>query len=82
MVTFVQLFGALGIVIGYGIGVVCDKISSDDFLGWRLAFGFEGIILRVCGLIIFSFKNKYFSCNFVLIKIMKEKKKNQIMKLI
>ena len=68
MVTFVQLFGALGIVIGYGIGVVCDKISSDDILGWRLAFGFEGIILIVCGLIIFSFKNKYFSCNFVLIK--------------
>ena len=68
MVTFIQLFGALGIVIGYGMGTICDKISSDDFSGWRLAFGLEGIILIVCSFIIFSFKNKYFSCNFILIK--------------
>ena len=81
MVTFVQLFAALGIVLGYGIGIVCDKISSNDFLGWRLAFGLEGIILIVCGLIIFTFENKYFSCYFVLTKDnegIEEESNNQI----
>ena len=53
MVTFVQLFAALGIILGYGMGIICDKISSNDFLGWRLAFGLEGIILIVCSLTIF-----------------------------
>ena len=68
MVTFIQLFGAFGIVIGYGMGLICDKVSSNDFSGWRLAFGLEGVILLAFSLIIFFFNNKYFSCNFVLIK--------------
>ena len=69
MVTIVQLGGGLGIIIGYGLGLLCEEvISTKDYSGWRSAFGIEGIILIVCGIIIFSFKNKYFSNNFVLIK--------------
>ena len=69
MVTIVQLGGGLGIIIGYGLGLLCEEvISTEDYSGWRTAFGIEGIILIICGIIIFSFKNKYFSNNFVLIK--------------
>ena len=69
MVTIVQLGGGLGIIFGYGLGLICEElISTKDYSGWRTAFAIEGIILIVCGIIIFSFKNKYFSNNFVLVK--------------
>ena len=69
MVTIVQLASGLGVVIGYGLGLFCDKVfSSQKILGWRSAFAIEGIILIICSIIIFFFKNKYFSNNFVLIK--------------
>jgi len=68
MVTLVQLGSPIGIILGYGLGVICEKIKPyEDYHGWRLAFGIEGIILIICAFIIFSFENKYFSCNFILI---------------
>ena len=76
MVTLVQLGNPIGIIIGYGLGVICEKIMISTtqnntnkiiFNGWRLAFGVEGIILIICGIIIWFFSDKYFSCNFVLI---------------
>ena len=69
MVTIVQLANGLGVVIGYGIGLLCDMIFySKQFLGWRAAFSIEGIILLVISIIIFFFEDKYFSNRFVLIK--------------
>lgn len=68
MVTIVQLGNPIGVIIGYGLGLVCDTSDKSAIQGWRIAFGIEGIILIICGFIIFSFKNKYFSCNFILLK--------------
>lgn len=81
MVTFVQLGASIGIIFGYGLGLICEKLlNGNDYHGWRLAFGIEGIILIICAFIIFSFKNQYFSCNFTLIKDnegREEEKKNE-----
>ena len=67
MVTLVQLGAPVGIIIGYGLGLLCEKIyHNDQYSGWRLSFGIEGIILIICAFVIFSFHNKYFSYNFVL----------------
>ena len=67
MVTLVQLGAPIGIIIGYGLGLFCDKTIADDkYSGWRLSFAIEGIILIIFAFIIFAFQNKYFSCKFVL----------------
>ena len=68
MVTFCLIATGLGVVVGYGLGLACNKFSSDKYLGWRFAFAIEGIILLLFGIIIFFFSNKYFSNTFVLIK--------------
>ena len=69
MVMFVQLGNPVGIIIGYGIAMACDLIIPNDsnYSGWRIAFGFEGVILVVCAVIILFFNKKYFSEKFVLL---------------
>ena len=69
MVTFVQLGNPFGVIIGYGIGMIVHIImnSENNLMEWRICFGIEGIILVICAFIIFFFKRKYFSQNFVLI---------------
>lgn len=67
MITIIQLSSAIGIIIGYGLGLLNQKIFGEE-KGWAEGFGIEGIILLICSFIIFSFKNKYFSHKFVLIK--------------
>ena len=68
MVMFMQLGNPFGIIIGYGIAMVCDMITKNsNYHGWRVAFGFEGVILVICAFIIFCFNKKYFSEKFVLI---------------
>ena len=69
MVTFVQLGNPFGVIIGYGLGMIIHMIMNSDnnLMEWRIAFAIEGIILVICAFIIFSFKRKYFSQNFVLI---------------
>ena len=69
MVTIVQVGNPIGIIIGYGIAMLCDVFcTSETFHAWRLAFFIEGIILVICGVIIFFFQNTYFSEKFVLIE--------------
>ena len=69
MVMIVQLGHPIGIIIGYGMGMVCDLILPDDFSykGWRISFGLEGVILIIIAIIILGFKKKYFSEKFILI---------------
>ena len=86
MLALLQLFALLGIVLGYGIGRICDAIvpipkevehygEIDDpyknehkyfYLGWRLAFSIEGIILAILGVILFFCPKIFFSSSFYL----------------
>ena len=86
MLALLQLFSLLGILVGYGIGLICDAIikvpekvttygDEDDpykneyeyfYLGWRLAFSIEGIILAIIGLLLFFCPKIFFSSTFYL----------------
>ena len=52
-VTLVQIGNPIGIIIGYGIGLLCEAISEGN--GWRIAFPIEGVSLIVLAFIIFLF---------------------------
>ena len=69
MVMLVQLGLPIGIIIGYGMGMICDLIIPEDsnYKGWRVCFGIEGVILLIIAFIILGFKKRYFSEKFVLI---------------
>ena len=86
MLSLFQLFALLGILVGYGIGLICDAIipvpeevktygNEDDpyknqhkyyYLGWRLAFSIEAIILAILGVLIFFCPKIFFSSTFYL----------------
>ena len=85
MLALFQLSALGGILVGYGIGMVCDAIipipdevkkygegKGDGikheyyYLGWRLAFSIEGIILAILGLIVFFCPKIFFSSTFYL----------------
>ena len=84
MLALFQLFALGGILVGYGIGLICDAIikvpdqvihftDKDNkyeyeyfYLGWRLAFSIEGVILAILGLILFFCPKIFFSKNFYL----------------
>ena len=84
MLALFQLFALGGILVGYGIGLICDAIvkvpeqvkkygEKDNeysyeyfYLGWRLAFSIEGVILAILGLILFFCPKIFFSRNFYL----------------
>ena len=67
MVMIVQLGNPVGIILGYGIGMLCQKLLPGSFSGWRLGFAIEGVILIICAFIIIGFKRQYFSEKFILI---------------
>jgi len=67
MVSLIQLGNPLGIIIGYGLNSFFKLLSSNNYRAWRISFGVEGIILVICGFIIYSFDSLYFSNKFVLI---------------
>ena len=58
-VTLVQIGNPLGIIIGYGLGMICgiakDEDDKDKKIGWRIAFPIEGVTLIICAVIIFFF---------------------------
>ena len=84
MLALFQLFALGGILVGYGIGLICDAIvkipeqvkkygEKDNkytyeyfYLGWRLAFSIEGVILAILGLVLFFCPKIFFSRNFYL----------------
>ena len=86
-VTLVQIGNPIGIILGYGLGSICEPIIHD-WHGWRLAFIIEGITLIICAIIILFFDEIYFSEKFVLIndfkgkliELTEEQKKTQIFK--
>ena len=69
MLPLLQLFALLGIVFGYGIGLISDIfLSKGNIYGWRLSFGIEGVILGILGIIFLFYPNLYFSSTFYLNK--------------
>ena len=72
-VTLVQIGNPIGIIIGYGIGLLCEAISEGN--GWRIAFPIEGVSLIVLAFIIFLFDKIYFSEKLILIDDSKGKEK-------
>ena len=59
MVMIVQLGNPIGIILGYGMGMICDSFAPDDYSGWRLSFGLEGVILVICAFITLEFILSY-----------------------
>ena len=73
-VTLVQIGNPLGIIIGYGLGMICGENENEDQInGWRLAFPLEGITLIIFAVIIYFFDKIYFSEKFVLVEDSKGK---------
>ncbi len=73
-VTLVQIGNPLGIIIGYGLGMICGENENEDQInGWRLAFPLEGITLIIFAFIIYFFDKIYFSEKFVLVEDSKGK---------
>ena len=68
MLPILQFFSLLGIMFGYGLGILSDSIlgKNSTFLGWRFSFIIEGIILGILGVIILFFPKIYFSSTFYL----------------
>lgn len=68
MVTLVQLGNPIGIIVGYGLGLLINRIIPDyKKWQWRIGFGIEGILLILCALMILSFQEKYFSHNLIMV---------------
>ena len=68
MLPLFQFSSLLGIMAGYGLGIICDVIVGEEskFHGWRLSFMIEGIILAVLGMIFIFYPKLYFSSTFYL----------------
>lgn len=76
-VTIVQVGNPLGIITGYGLAMLCDKIKIFGLNGWRSGFALEGIILIIFAIIILFFNKIYFSEKFVLINDSKGKEEEK-----
>ena len=63
-VTIVQIGNPIGIILGYGLGMISENISTRS--GWIDSFLIEGIFLSACAIIIIFFDKIYFSEKFVL----------------
>ena len=67
MLPIFQFSALLGIIVGYGLGIMSDAILKDStYYGWRLSFGIEGIILGILGFIFLFYPKLYFSSTFYL----------------
>ena len=75
MLPILQFAALLGIIVGYCLGILSDKILSKNnkdvnnnhpYYGWRLSFGVEGVGLGIIGIIILFYKKIYFSTTFYL----------------
>ena len=69
MLQILQFSAFLGIMFGYGLGILSNAIlkkSSLNIYGWRLSFMIEGILLGVLGMIFLVYPKLYFSNSFYL----------------
>ena len=64
-VTIVQIGNPIGIILGYGLGMLTDVLFTGS--GWVYSFLIEGILLAICAIIILFFDIIYFSEKFILI---------------
>ena len=64
-VTIVQIGNPIGIILGYGLGMLTDVLFTGS--GWVYSFLIEGILLAICAIIILFFDKIYFSEKFILI---------------
>jgi len=67
MVMVVQIGNPIGIILGYGLSMVCQWIGLFGMNGWRTSFAIEGIILIICAVFIVFFDDIYFSEKLVLV---------------
>ena len=72
-VMIVQIGNPLGIIIGYGFGLLFEKLKLFGINGWRTSFAIEGIILIISAIIINFFEEIYFSEKFLLVEDSKGK---------
>ena len=63
-VTIVQIGNPIGIIFGYGLGMLTENIFTKS--GWIYSFFIEGVSLTICAIIVLFFDKIYFSQNFVL----------------
>lgn len=66
-VMIVQIGNPIGIILGYGLGMLCEKLNLFFSSGWIDAFFLEGIFLAACAILVLFFDKIYFSEKFVLI---------------
>jgi len=68
MLPIFQFSALLGIIVGYGLGIMSDAILGENntYHGWRLSFGIEGIILGILGFVFIFYPKLYFSSTFYL----------------
>ena len=74
-VMLVQVGNPLGIILGYGLSTLLsvfgfgydEKNDTLNFGEWRIAFGIEGVVLVLFGILCVNFENVYFDKNFVLV---------------
>ena len=68
MLPILQFSSLLGIMFGYGLGILSDAIlgQNSTFLGWRFSFIIEGLILGILGVLFLLFPKIYFSSTFYL----------------
>ena len=67
MLPIFQFSALLGIIVGYGLGIMSDAIlPKNSTYGWRLSFGIEGIILGILGFVFIFYPKLYFSSTFYL----------------
>ena len=72
-VTIVQIGNPIGIILGYGLGMICESLNLFFSSGWIDAFFLEGIFLALCAILILFFNTIYFSEKFILVEDSKGK---------
>ena len=70
MLQILQFSAFMGIIIGYGMGIVSDFImnhsSFKEFFGYRICFMTQGILIAALGVIFLVYPKLYFSSTFYL----------------
>ena len=68
MLPIAQFAALVGIILGYGLALLCQKIipKNSKMHSWRISFFIEGILLIIFGVIFYLYPDLYFSSTFYL----------------